>query len=48
MGVKLRTLAIDCNDPELLAAFWSAVLDWHIVSRDEMERFKSVPGTTPM
>jgi predicted enzyme related to lactoylglutathione lyase len=35
MGVKLRSLAIDCNEPERLAAFWSAVLDWRIVSRDD-------------
>ena len=35
MGVQPRSLAIDCNDPERLAAFWSAVLEWGIVSRDE-------------
>jgi predicted enzyme related to lactoylglutathione lyase len=35
MGVKLRSLAIDCNDPERLAAFWLAVFDWCIVSRDD-------------
>jgi predicted enzyme related to lactoylglutathione lyase len=35
MRVKLTSLAIDCNDPERLAGFWSAVLDWHIVGRDD-------------
>jgi hypothetical protein len=35
VGVKPRSLAIDCSDPERLAAFRSAVLEWDIVRRDE-------------
>lgn len=47
MGVKLRSLAIDCNDPERLAAFWSAVLDWHIVSRDDDGAVQIGPADQP-
>jgi predicted enzyme related to lactoylglutathione lyase len=47
MGVKLGSLAIDCNDPERLAAFWSAVLDWHIVSRDDDGAVQIGPADQP-
>jgi hypothetical protein len=33
MGSKFTELVIDCADPERLAAFWAAVLDWRPTGR---------------
>jgi Glyoxalase-like domain len=35
MGLMPTSLAVDCNVPERLAAFWSAVLDWHVIGRED-------------
>jgi hypothetical protein len=31
MPSRLTELVVDCQDPAVLAAFWAAVLDYHIV-----------------
>jgi predicted enzyme related to lactoylglutathione lyase len=33
MASKFTELCIDCHDPENLAAFWCAVLDWKVTER---------------
>jgi len=35
VSVKLGTIVIDCADPNGLAEFWCAVLDWHVIDRDD-------------
>jgi catechol 2,3-dioxygenase-like lactoylglutathione lyase family enzyme len=35
MACRFTELSIDCRDPESLAAFWSAVLGYRELSRDE-------------
>ena len=35
MACRFSELVVDCRDPETLAAFWAAVLDYRILSRDE-------------
>lgn len=35
MTVELTEIVVDCANPERLAAFWCAVLDWKVVDRDE-------------
>jgi catechol-2,3-dioxygenase len=35
MGARITEVVVDCADPEGLAAFWSAVLGWPVVDRDE-------------
>lgn len=35
MGVRLSELVLDCRDPERLAAFWCAVLDYTELGREE-------------
>ena len=35
MASRLNEICIDCADPERLASFWSAVLGWQEVGRDE-------------
>jgi hypothetical protein len=35
MACRFTELVVDCRDPEVLAAFWSAVLDYRELSRDE-------------
>jgi predicted enzyme related to lactoylglutathione lyase len=34
MANRITSWCIDCADPELLASFWCAVLDWQITERD--------------
>jgi catechol 2,3-dioxygenase-like lactoylglutathione lyase family enzyme len=34
MGARLTEIVVDCHDPELMAAFWCAVLGWEVVDRD--------------
>jgi hypothetical protein len=35
MACRFTELVVDCRDPEALAAFWAAVLDYRVLSRDE-------------
>jgi hypothetical protein len=35
MANRITSLCIDATDPELLAAFWCEVLDWHVLDRSE-------------
>jgi hypothetical protein len=35
MTSRVGDIIIDCNDPELLAAFWGEVLGYRIFARDE-------------
>ncbi|MCU7729384.1 VOC family protein [Actinoplanes sp. KI2] len=35
MASRVGDIVVDCNDPELLASFWSAVLGYRIFARDE-------------
>jgi hypothetical protein len=35
MACRFSELVVDSRDPEALAAFWSAVLDYQVLSRDE-------------
>src|SRR3954466_13945685 len=35
MACRFSELVIDCRDPESLAAFWAAVLDYRVLGREE-------------
>ena len=35
MACRFSELVIDCRDPEALAAFWAAVLDYRVLGRDD-------------
>ena len=35
MACRFTELVVDCRDPEALAAFWAAVLDYRVLSRDD-------------
>jgi hypothetical protein len=35
MACRFSELVIDCRDPEKLAAFWAAVLDYRVLGREE-------------
>lgn len=35
MACRFSELVIDCRDPEALAAFWAAVLDYRVLGREE-------------
>ena len=35
MACRFSELVIDCRDPETLAAFWAAVLDHRVLSRED-------------
>ncbi|TDT24013.1 hypothetical protein EV562_11937 [Streptomyces sp. BK208] len=35
MTSRFTELSVDCHDPELLAAFWCAVLDFEVIDRGE-------------
>lgn len=37
MASKFSELVVDCADPELLAEFWSAVLDYKVTEKDDDE-----------
>jgi hypothetical protein len=37
MGCRFTELVVDCRDPESLAAFWAAVLDYRVLSREDDE-----------
>ena len=35
MANRITALCIDCEDPDKLAAFWTAVLDWVVTASDQ-------------
>ncbi|MCW2699073.1 MAG: Glyoxalase/bleomycin resistance protein/dioxygenase [Blastococcus sp.] len=35
MACRFSELVVDCRDPEALAAFWAAVLDYRVLSRED-------------
>ncbi len=35
MANRITAWCFDCEDPDLLATFWTAVLDWVVTDRDE-------------
>jgi catechol 2,3-dioxygenase-like lactoylglutathione lyase family enzyme len=35
MACRLSELVVDCRDPEALAAFWTAVLDYRVLGRED-------------
>ena len=35
MGSRLTEIAVDCHDPAAQAAFWAAVLGYHVVHSDD-------------
>jgi hypothetical protein len=37
MACRFSELVIDCHDPEALAAFWAAVLDYRVLFREDCE-----------
>ena len=37
MTSRLREIVIDCRDPQLMARFWGAVLDYGVVYQEEGE-----------
>ena len=34
MASRLTEISLDCHDPDLLAAFWAAVLDWVVIHHE--------------
>ena len=44
MAAGLTEIVIDCNDVELVANFWSAVLDWPLQRTDNGEVWMSATG----
>jgi Glyoxalase-like domain len=48
MGSKFTELVVDCADPDRMAEFWSAVLDYKITEKDENGVFiEGPPGSGP-
>jgi catechol-2,3-dioxygenase len=47
VAARLTEIVIDSQDPELLAAFWCAVLGWDVVDRDEGSVEIGGPGGGP-
>lgn len=37
MALHINTLTVDCHDPHAVARFWSAALDWPIISEADDE-----------
>jgi hypothetical protein len=35
MGSRLTEVVVDCHDPAALAAFWAAVLEYHVVRTED-------------
>jgi hypothetical protein len=35
MACRFSELVVDCRDPEALAAFWAAVLDYRVLGRED-------------
>jgi hypothetical protein len=49
MANRITSWCIDCTDPELLASFWCAVLDWQVTERDpEGVRISGGPDLVPI
>jgi glyoxalase superfamily protein len=49
MANRITSWCIDCTDPERLAAFWCAVLDWQVTERDDDGiRIEGGPGSVPI
>ena len=44
MACRFSELAIDSRDPEALAAFWAAVLDYQVLGREEDGGVEIGPG----
>ncbi|GAB3477782.1 VOC family protein [Nocardiopsis coralliicola] len=42
MGSRIAVIAIDANDPEALAEFWSRALDWPVVEVDPRDGGQSL------
>lgn len=36
-SLRIQCITIDCENPQQLAQFWAAALDWEITSADEIE-----------
>jgi predicted enzyme related to lactoylglutathione lyase len=47
MSSKFTELVIDCRDPERLAEFWSAVLDYEVTDREEDMDYIQARDRTP-
>jgi len=47
MAARLTEIVVDGHDPERLAAFWSGVLGWEVVDRDEGSVEIAGPGDGP-
>ncbi|AZM62399.1 MULTISPECIES: VOC family protein [unclassified Streptomyces] len=41
MTSRFTELVVDCHDPERLAAFWCAVLDFEVIDRSEDKTVKN-------
>jgi hypothetical protein len=37
MGSRLTEIVVDCHDPGAQAAFWAAVLDYHVVRTEDAQ-----------
>ena len=35
MAARIREICVNCSDPEVMAAFWSAALDYPVIYRDD-------------
>lgn len=44
MGAVFREIVIDCNDPSVVAGFWSKVLGWDVQESDGGELWMSESG----
>ena len=44
MAASLTEIVIDCNDPQLVAEFWSAVLDWPLQKTETGDLWLSATG----
>jgi hypothetical protein len=44
MAASLTEIVIDCTDPERVASFWAAVLDWPLQRTDRGELWISATG----
>ncbi|MGI5325757.1 VOC family protein [Actinomadura nitritigenes] len=48
MACRITELVIDCRDPETLAAFWCAVLDYAVLERDDNGDIEIGPAGTEL
>lgn len=47
MGIRIQCMAIDANDPDVLARFWADVLGWRRTFEDEDEVVLEPPAGSP-